>query len=348
MPLRDELSPEFILSQFGRAPEGQASGQYTPNAYEMMLQQLAENQKASEAEKMQELKTKQIQGNMMGVPAEQVQPEKAENPIRAALRQYEQGNKGILQQQKASIDQLAQYRDRIAAQPQGADLSPLMGFIDSLGGGANLSKTYKRPESAEEKQAKVFALQEAINKAQQGMSAENLKAMKERLDTELGIYKSDQFAGLMGGFKQLPKENQEVIIDLSKKNANKISIANQIDSVYRTLTDPNVSDGQKVAAGQQLIKTLNSTEGQDAVSNDERKNLASFLELFNVTGPGGVRVGKRDIDAFAEQVARTSNNVKNAAMLNNAQIQKLKQGSQLNLQNTPLNPINAGMAPWEK
>jgi hypothetical protein len=169
--------------------------------------------------------------------------------------------------------------------------------------------------------------------------------MKERLDAELGLQKMDILSGLGGGFKGLPKENQEMIVDLAKKNASKISIANQIDSVLNEMSQPGVSDEQKIASGRQLLKTLNSTEGADAIGAEEAKRLGSMLELFNVTGPG--KFFSRDIQGFVEQARRTSKSVKGAVLQNNKIIQDLKKGGQPAFSGgVTVNQFQ--LAPWEK
>lgn len=124
-------------------------------------------------------------------------------------------------------------------------------------------------------------------------------------------------------FENLPEENKVAITDLGKQNANKTSIVNQIDATFNTLTDEKLSDDQKIAAGRQLLKTLNSTEGKDAVGAEEAKRLGSFLEfkIGNITEPGSF-IG-RDLDQFNQQVANISDNIKSAIKYNQEEIQKL-------------------------
>jgi hypothetical protein len=71
-------------------------------------------------------------------------------------------------------------------------------------------------------------------------------------------------------FKSLPVDSQEVIKELSKKNASKESIANQIDSMIQ-VADQASDPSQKLAIYRQMGKVLNSTEGQDAVGSEEAK-----------------------------------------------------------------------------
>jgi len=103
-------------------------------------------------------------------------------------------------------------------------------------------------------------------------------------------------------FKSLPLESQEQIKTLAGKTATAKSIKNAIDAALVSLEDPKISDEQKLTAGRALIKTLNSTQGQDAVGAEEAKRLAGFLEyrMGNLFEPGPF-IG-RDLKKFNEQV----------------------------------------------
>lgn len=120
-------------------------------------------------------------------------------------------------------------------------------------------------------------------------------------------------------FKALPVEKQKVIEGLGTKNANKIAISNQIDSVMNNWD--NLSDDQKVTQGRQLIKVLNSTEGADAVGSEEAKRLGSKLEfaMGNLFNSNPVQWG-RDLEGFKEQANLTSKGIKGAIKSNNSSI----------------------------
>ena len=124
-------------------------------------------------------------------------------------------------------------------------------------------------------------------------------------------------------FDALPPENQEQIKDLARQTGAKSSIKNQIDSALSVLDDPNVSEDQKVTMGQQLLKTLNSTEGKDAVGSEESKRLGSFLQkkMFNFTQPGSMF--GRDLGEFVDQVKLTSGAIGQATERNKAQMDEL-------------------------
>lgn len=298
-----------------------------------------------EEQRAQEDAARAAQAKLTGQAPEQVVPSSGEDIIRGLMNRYEGMAKEGIQQRQSGINQLKEYAQQVGAMPRKADYTPFLSFVDSLGGGANLAKSYQRPETQEERMAKQFAMEQGIGKAQQGITEDQIKMMKERLDAELGLQKMDVLSQLGGGFKGLPKENQEMIVDLAKKNASKISIANQIDSVLNEMSQPGVSDEQKIASGRQLLKTLNSTEGADAIGAEEAKRLGSMLELFNVTGPG--KFFSRDIQGFVEQARRTSKSVKGAVLQNNKIIQDLKKGGQPAFSGgVTVNQFQ--LAPWEK
>lgn len=124
-------------------------------------------------------------------------------------------------------------------------------------------------------------------------------------------------------FDHLPPENQEQIKDLAKKNASKTSIKNQIDSALTILDDPEISETQKVTIGQQLLKTLNSSEGADAVGAEESKRLGSLLEnkFFNIRQAGSMF--GRDVGDFVNQVKLTSGSLGQSLQRNNATVDSL-------------------------
>lgn len=101
-------------------------------------------------------------------------------------------------------------------------------------------------------------------------------------------------------FDNLPEDKKATITDLAKKNAGKTSIRNQIKSVMDRWD--SMPEDQRIAAGQQLIKTLNSTEGADAVGSEEAKRLAGKLTFAygNFSNDNPTQFG-RDLSGFKEQ-----------------------------------------------
>lgn len=145
-------------------------------------------------------------------------------------------------------------------------------------------------------------------------------------------------------YDTLPPENQKQIDTLATKTATKSSVKNQIDSALTILDDPKVSETQKVVIGQQLLKTLNSTEGADAVGAEESKRLGSLLEkkFFNVMQPGSMF--GRDLGEFVNQVKLTSGSIGQALERNKAEIDKLygRSGSGVNPIDVPRTAQRSG------
>jgi hypothetical protein len=115
--------------------------------------------------------------------------------------------------------------------------------------------------------------------------------------------------------ENLPIDAKKEVTDLASKNAGKIAIRNQISSVMDNWD--NMSEDQQIYAGQQLIKTLNSTEGQDAVGNQERDVLAGKLgfALGNFTNGNPTQFG-RDLAGFKEQAKNVVTSIDGAVKSN--------------------------------
>jgi hypothetical protein len=117
----------------------------------------------------------------------------------------------------------------------------------------------------------------------------------------------------------LAVEDREVVTKLAGSNANKIAIANQIESVITG--SEGLDDTKKLQQYRQLIKVLNSTQGQDAVGAEEARRLASKLEI----GMGGLVSGNlgqfgRDLPGFAEDAAITVDSLRGASDANDKEI----------------------------
>jgi hypothetical protein len=156
---------------------------------------------------------------------------------------------------------------------------------------------------------------------------------KDVAETRKAYADTDKIKSETGGpaaqFKNLPVENQEQIKKIAEKNASKLGIMTQIQSTVGLLKDPNVNPDQKLLQARQMIKVLNSTEGQDAVGAEESKRLAGMLEyrFGNFTEPGKF-IG-RDIEGFTTQAELTAKGLGDAIKANTDQIEKLKGGRPL-------------------
>lgn len=124
-------------------------------------------------------------------------------------------------------------------------------------------------------------------------------------------------------FKGLPPEDQKVIEKLAGSNADKISIANQIEAVMAPENWDKLTEDEKLQQGRQLIKVLNSTQGQDAVGAEEAKRLAGKLDfaMGNLTNNNPIQFG-RDLPGFANDSRITLDSIRKAVKANEGEIQK--------------------------
>lgn len=122
-------------------------------------------------------------------------------------------------------------------------------------------------------------------------------------------------------FDQLPVESQAEIKNLAESNAKKTAVRNQLAATLETLRSDKVPYEQKLLAGRNMAKVLNSTEGADAVGNQEADRMLAFLNYLPTNRPGW-DVGPQ-IDKFADQVDLKVRDIDQAVMSNKGQINKL-------------------------
>lgn len=117
-------------------------------------------------------------------------------------------------------------------------------------------------------------------------------------------------------------ENQATANALAIKNANKVSIANQIEENIAAF-DMAKNDNDRLALGRQMIKVLNSSEGQDAVGAEEARRLGEKLTFAygNLTSDDPIRFG-RDLKGFRTQAIATMDALRRGADKNREVIEQ--------------------------
>lgn len=127
--------------------------------------------------------------------------------------------------------------------------------------------------------------------------------------------------GGYGVFKNLPEDDKETIKKLAKSNADKTSISNSIDAVLNNWDQWD--EKEQLQQGRQLIKVLNSTQGQDAVGSEEAKRLAGKLEfaMGNLTNDNPIQFG-RDLKGFKQDAMNTSKSIRDSIGSNKQVIDK--------------------------
>lgn len=171
--------------------------------------------------------------------------------------------------------------------------------------------------------------QELLNLATRfGNASKIIPGMKEKAD----FYAKAATEKMTAANKpaKMDSSDEKIVDNLSTKNANKISIANQIEADMERINDPANPDKVKLAIAEGMIKTLNSKEGADAVGAEESRRLASLLE-FGMGGPWGFAnwiQGKgdwfgRDFEGFKSQAVETMKGVRAGVQKNQETIDKI-------------------------
>lgn len=122
--------------------------------------------------------------------------------------------------------------------------------------------------------------------------------------------------------ENLPIDSKKMVETFATKNANKTGIKNQIDAVMENWD--GLSEDQQLAAGRQLLKTLNSPEGADAIGAEEANRLGSKLEfaIGNFSNSNPTQFG-RDLKGFKEQAMNTAKNLSDAVAKNQSEVDRL-------------------------
>lgn len=187
--------------------------------------------------------------------------------------------------------------------------------------------TQKYKEQHDQKMAEQSASL-AQQKADQGEALDRDKlAYQKYKDAKDFSLKERELGQKMSESKKsgnnLELDQKKLVEGLSTKNANKIAIKNQIDAVMGSWD--SLSDDQKVASGRSLLKTLNSTEGADAIGTEEAKRLGSKLEFamgnLSPFNSNPIQFG-RDLKGFKEQAINASKSIGNAVKTNQSIIDK--------------------------
>jgi len=186
-----------------------------------------------------------------------------------------------------------------------------------------MMQKYNMTASAAKQKTSEARYQEKLSRADQE-KANQEKSRQERLRIAAGrqeeTARHNKVIEQKGG--GLPPETQAMATGLAQKNVTKLSISGTIDSLLSDFD--KLSPDQQLARGREMIKTLNSFEGPDAVGAEESKRLAGFLEFAvgNFTNQNPTQFG-RNMKGFVEQAVGVSNSMKKAADLNTALIEKI-------------------------
>lgn len=189
-----------------------------------------------------------------------------------------------------------------------------------------LVRDYMRQKYVDKKDSQKMSLEEK----RQGESERHNRVMEGAAVANSGNHDPD---------RRLPTEAKQTVEKLAQKNANKLTIATQVESVMGDWE--KMSDTEKLQQGRQLIKVLNSAEGQDAVSADEAKRLAGKLEYAfgNFSNSNPTQFG-RDLEGFRQDAINTTKQLRHAVKSNQKIIKQVSGREQPNFDAPP-----AGAAP---
>lgn len=142
-------------------------------------------------------------------------------------------------------------------------------------------------------------------------------------NVQRGLDRTQKEQNRNNNLENIPLEDREVVKSLSQTNANRIGIANAIDSAIASW--PAMGESEKLQSMKQLIKTLNSDQGKDAVGAEEAKRLASKLQFAygNFTNDNPTQFG-RDLEGFAKDAENTSAVIKSSIAKNEEEIARRK------------------------
>src|SRR3990167_9485110 len=195
-----------------------------------------------------------------------------------------------------------------------------------------------------EAEEKEFGLGEKKNKAGRDATghASDLKtaeAQRTLLGAQAG--KATREANAPPKARDLPLDVQSEVRALSGKTAGKKAIANQLssdlvemrkamglDETGKPIPGATPNEDLAYSYAQNMLKTMNSKEGADAVGIDEAKRAAGLLEynVADVKAGLGMKPGKfhgRDVPGFMKQVESNITGIRGAVNANRTEVDSL-------------------------
>lgn len=115
-------------------------------------------------------------------------------------------------------------------------------------------------------------------------------------------------------FDKLEPDKKLVLEGVAKKTADITIVRNQIDAALKELSNPKATEQMKIQVGRQLLKTLNSPMGADAVGAEEAKRLGGYLEYTIDPATKGLNPFNwgPNLEKFKEQATMTKNQLDSA------------------------------------
>lgn len=118
-----------------------------------------------------------------------------------------------------------------------------------------------------------------------------------------------------GGEPKLNTMDKVAVTDITKDVTIKERVASALDANIAQLTDEKVDKFVRRQAGLNILKTLNSAEGKDAVGAEEAKRLGQFLQ-YQINPLEGLKTGRifgTDMPRFVQQITLKRDELKGRA-----------------------------------
>jgi hypothetical protein len=147
------------------------------------------------------------------------------------------------------------------------------------------------------------------------------QAVKETRKKEEQVKVGAQPKPNIPGNVKLAPGDKVIVDDLARGFAGQTKVAIGLETLLKQLKDPKISSSQKIQAGLDSLKLLNSSEGKDAVGVEEAARVGRLLQfniLPNLTKPGPAF--GRDLKEFESQVANSAKRARNRAAATQGEI----------------------------
>lgn len=193
--------------------------------------------------------------------------------IRDLMQQYGDQAKEAINLQKSGISSLEQNILDLKRQERQYDLSPLAGLVDTWTG-SELGKYYKRPETAQERNARVLDLEMKLQNARQGLSKEQRELMGEQLNAYLKSRKDPLTQAVKEAQIQWYKANAGKPAQQQTKEAQNLK-----EDVLKTKESQNVQALIKLQGALDEYESLVKEHGVEISGANRKKIEAAFANL---------------------------------------------------------------------
>ncbi len=194
--------------------------------------------------------------------------------------------------QNAGVDKMQGDYEKLAGKPRDVDFSALAAYFDSTVDGSKLLQGYKAPESEEAKAEKMLQLQNAIQKAREGISDKEIDSMKAQLSNNTVKQQLSAMQGMgrnerFGEAQTLKKEDtlRKDIAGIGDKVAEATSMMGTIEE--------NLASGDYQKVANTLSNFSRAVGGEKGVLTDQdiarvlpknfQGSIARFTAYFGAT-----------------------------------------------------------------